>query len=148
MSLSYYIYNLTFQFQHMRQYLPQISHRCLASCFPGQMKVSWVSSEDLCVILVDRGIVEDHLPTSVLEAMNHCVKHFLRGKYDPTETDQRRKDLFDQFCASQREKQEKMVPPEAATAGEGVAVSEAKNGQTQHNDTSTFVTVEIENTAF
>ena len=34
-------------------------------CFPSRMKVTRTSADDLCVIIINRGIVEDHLPNEV-----------------------------------------------------------------------------------
>ena len=57
---------------------------CLGFCFPNKLSVERISSEDLCVLIVDRGMVDDHLPNSVLNALKRCKKQFLtkhRGTY-------------------------------------------------------------------
>ncbi len=90
------------------------------------MHVSWVSSEDLCVILVDRGIVEDHLPTSVLGAMKRCNGSFIQGTYDPAKTRQRRKELLEQFSA--RRRSGGMVATAEPSSGRIVATAEPSSG--------------------
>lgn len=66
------------------------------------------------MINVDRGILEDHLPNQVLSALRRCKHAYISGKYDPTETEQRRRELSEQLAhrrTLQREK-ENAVPSE------------------------------------
>ena len=42
-----------------------------------------VNSEDICVITVDRGMVDDHLPNSVLAALLRCQKEIVGRQYRP-----------------------------------------------------------------
>jgi len=41
------------------------------------MKVSEICNEDLCVITVDRGTIDDHLPNNVLNALKRCKQQFM-----------------------------------------------------------------------
>ena len=50
---------------------------CLGYCYPNKLSVERISSEDLCVLLMDRGMVDDHLPNSVLNALKRCKNQFL-----------------------------------------------------------------------
>lgn len=38
-----------------------------------------VNRENLCVILIDKGILEDHLPNHVLDALKHCKCKFMNS---------------------------------------------------------------------
>ena len=50
---------------------------CLGYCYPNELAVERISSEDLCVIIMDRGMMDDHLPNAVLNALKRCKKQFL-----------------------------------------------------------------------
>lgn len=49
------------------------------------MKATWKSFEDFSTLIVDKGIVEDHLPTEVMAALKRCHKQYVHGQYDPAE---------------------------------------------------------------
>jgi len=51
------------------------------------MKVSEICNEDLCVITVDRGTIDDHLPNNVLNALKRCKQQFMDSVYNPGEVD-------------------------------------------------------------
>ena len=59
--------------------------RCLGLCYPSQMKATWKSFEDFSTLIVDKGLVEDHLPTEVMAALKRCHKQYVHGRYDPAE---------------------------------------------------------------
>ena len=50
---------------------------CLGYCYPNRLAVERISSEDLCVMIMDRGMIDDHLPNAVLNALKRCKKEFL-----------------------------------------------------------------------
>jgi hypothetical protein len=50
---------------------------CLGYCYPNRLAVERISSEDLCVMIMDRGMMDDHLPNAVLNALKRCQKEFL-----------------------------------------------------------------------
>lgn len=45
---------------------------CLGGCDSNELSVREVSNEELCVIVVDKGLVSDHLPNEVFEALRLC----------------------------------------------------------------------------
>ena len=49
------------------------------------MKVTWKSFEDFSTLIVDKGIVEDHLPTEVLGALKLCHRQHIDGRYNASE---------------------------------------------------------------
>ena len=49
------------------------------------MKATWKSFEDFSTLIVDKGLLEDHLPTEVMTALKRCHKQYVRGRYDPAE---------------------------------------------------------------
>jgi len=49
------------------------------------MKATWKSFEDFSTLIVDKGLVEDHLPTEVMAALKRCHKQYMRDQYDPAE---------------------------------------------------------------
>lgn len=51
------------------------------------MKLTWKSFEDFSAIAVDKGMVEDHLPTSVLASLKHIRRQYIHRHYDPNETE-------------------------------------------------------------
>lgn len=55
------------------------------------MKVSEICNEDLCVITVDRGTIDDHLPNNVLNALKRCKQQFMDSVYNPGEVDHMRR---------------------------------------------------------
>lgn len=56
------------------------------------MKLTWKSFEDLSTITVDKGMVEDHLPTAVMAGLRRIKKQFIGCHYDPKETERIRTD--------------------------------------------------------
>ena len=50
---------------------------CLGYCYPNRLAVERISSEDLCVMIMDRGMIDDHLPNAVLNALKRCKNEFL-----------------------------------------------------------------------
>ena len=45
--------------------------------------ISWMRSEDLGVIVADRGILEDHLPTRVIQTLKACRRQVLASMDKP-----------------------------------------------------------------
>ena len=59
-------------------------YRCLSFCVPNNLLVHHVAGEDLCVMKMDRGMVDDHLPNAVMSALDQCEKEFIIGQgYQP-----------------------------------------------------------------
>ena len=54
------------------------------------MKATWKSFEDFSTLIVDKGIVEDHLPTEVLGALKLCHRQHINGRYNVSEASGRR----------------------------------------------------------
>lgn len=70
------------------------------------MKATWKSFEDFSTLIVDKGIVEDHLPTEVMAALKRCHKQYVRGQYDPAEIKkirERRQEEYSQKMYAERE---------------------------------------------
>lgn len=42
---------------------------CWPNCNPPELEVTWLKGEDLGVILADRGMFEDHMPTNVINTL-------------------------------------------------------------------------------
>ena len=62
------------------------------------MKLTWKSFEDLSTITVDKGMVEDHLPTAVMAGLRRIKKQFIgRRRYDPKETERVRIDAHQEY---------------------------------------------------
>ena len=61
------------------------------------MKLTWKSFEDFRVIVVDRGMVEDHLPTAVYANLQRVKKQFIHCKYNPEETEEIRKQAQEDY---------------------------------------------------
>ena len=53
---------------------------CLGYRYPNKLGVEHISSEDLCVLKIDRGMFDDHLPNAVLNALKMCEKEMAQGK--------------------------------------------------------------------
>ena len=43
-------------------------------CYPDRLVVRHLNDEDLSVIMIERGMVDDHLPNNVLNALKGCQK--------------------------------------------------------------------------
>ena len=52
---------------------------CLGYCYPNQFSLEHISSEDLCVLKIDRGMFDDHLPNAALNALKMCKRKFMQG---------------------------------------------------------------------
>ena len=65
-----------------------------------------MKGEDLCVIIVDRGMVDDHLPNNVLAALRRCRRELVGSKYDSTETALLRKEKIARIEKMKREKEQ------------------------------------------
>ena len=61
------------------------------------MKLTWKSFEDLSTISVDKGMVEDHLPTAVMAGLKRIKEQFVGHHYDPKETERIRIDAHDKY---------------------------------------------------
>ena len=62
------------------------------------MKFTWKSFEDFSTIAVDKGMVEDHLPTAVMAGLKTINKQFIQsGRYDPKETERVRIDAREAY---------------------------------------------------
>ena len=46
-----------------------------------------VNSEDICELIVDRGMFDDHLPNRVLSALLHCQKQIVGRQYKSNEVE-------------------------------------------------------------
>ena len=51
------------------------------------MKLTWKSFEDFSTITVDKGMVEDHLPTAVFAGLKRIKRQYIYRNYDPEETE-------------------------------------------------------------
>ena len=60
-------------------------YRLLRYCYPDTINLRYVSGEDLCVIVVDRGLVDDHLPNNVLKALIRCQEEIVGSRYNTDE---------------------------------------------------------------
>ena len=56
----------------------------LGCCHPSEMEMVRVRNEDLCVILMDKGIVEDHMPNHVLDSLVRFKKQAILPHYSHT----------------------------------------------------------------
>ena len=54
---------------------------CLGCCYPNQLEMERLRNEDLCMILIDRGVVEDHLPNHVLDSLVQFKQQCLAQHY-------------------------------------------------------------------
>ena len=89
------------------------------------MKLTWKSFEDFSAIEVDKGMVEDHLPTAVMAGLKQINRQFIgAGRYDPNETERIRMEAKEQY-------QQKMT---AIRRGE--SVDRASVDVESHEDTS------------
>ena len=62
------------------------------------MKLTWKSFEDFSAIAVDKGMVEDHLPTAVMAGLKKINRQFIQsGRYDPKETERIRIDAREAY---------------------------------------------------
>ena len=48
---------------------PNIFSSCLGQCYVLKVTPEWMKSEDLGVVIADRGMIEDHMPTRVMEVL-------------------------------------------------------------------------------
>jgi sn1-specific diacylglycerol lipase len=69
----------------------------LGLCYPNEMKLTWKGFEDLSTISVDKGMVEDHLPTAVMAGLKRIKEQFVGHHYDPKETERIRIDAHDKY---------------------------------------------------
>ena len=74
-----------------------ISSRFRGLCYPNEMKLTWKSFEDLSTISVDKGMVEDHLPTSVMAGLKRIKVQYIGHRYDPKETERIRIDAHEKY---------------------------------------------------
>ena len=47
-----------------------LHYSCWGPCYSLQVESEWIKSEDLGVIIADRGMIEDHMPTRVMEVLH------------------------------------------------------------------------------
>jgi hypothetical protein len=47
---------------------------CLGYFYPNKLSVELIDNEDLCMLEIDRGMFDDHLPTAVLSALKRCKR--------------------------------------------------------------------------
>ena len=73
--------------------------RCLGHCYPNKMKLTWKSFEDFGVIAVDKGMVEDHLPTGVMAGLKRIRAQHISRVFDPKETERVRIDARERYQA-------------------------------------------------
>lgn len=53
----------------------------MSRCFPDKVQsVQWVSTEDLCVIILDSGAVDNHMPNKVMESIQLVAKTQMQAK--------------------------------------------------------------------
>ena len=57
---------------------------------PTQLEMEKLQNEDLCMILIDRGAVEDHLPNHVLASLERFKRQSLAPYYNEAEVDRLR----------------------------------------------------------
>ena len=61
------------------------------------MKLTWKSFEDMSTIVVDKGMMEDHLPTAVTVGLQRITKQFIGRRYDPKETERIRINAYQEY---------------------------------------------------
>lgn len=82
---------------------------CLGYFIPNRMKVHHIPGEDLCVIKIDRGMIDDHLPNNVLNSLKRCQQQLIvsRGYDHPwdkeSETWKRREKIHEELIKRRRE---------------------------------------------
>ena len=59
----------------------------LGCCYPNQLEMEQLRNEDLCMILIDRGVVEDHLPNHVLDSLVRFRQQSLGQHYREEEVE-------------------------------------------------------------
>ena len=59
---------------HHYQCFPELHLSCLGPCYTLHVTPEWLKSEDLGVIVADRGMIEDHMPTRVMEVLRSYHK--------------------------------------------------------------------------
>ena len=47
---------------------------CLGYFYPNKLSVETISNDKLCMLEIDRGMFDDHLPTAVLNALKRCQR--------------------------------------------------------------------------
>ena len=62
----------------------------LGCCYPNQLEMERLRNEDLCMILIDRGVVEDHLPNHVLDSLVQFKQQCLAQHYKEEEVERLR----------------------------------------------------------
>lgn len=93
------------------------------------MKLTWKSFEDFSAIAVDKGMVEDHLPTSVLSGLKHIRRQYIHRHYDPKETERIRIDTRKTY----QEKMEAKRKEDASLSADDVILRQpsVENGATR-----------------
>ena len=71
--------------------------RCLGLCYPNEMKLTWKSFEDFSAIAVDKGMVEDHLPTAVMAGLKRIRRQFIHSQFDTKETERIRMNTQEKY---------------------------------------------------
>lgn len=118
------------------------------------MKLTWKSFEDFSAIAVDKGMVEDHLPTSVLSSLKHIKRQYIHRQYDPKETERIRIDARKRYQEKMADKRkEDSVAGDARWRQPSVeevetrefqnVISQDKNGDIDSTRTPRSVTVAV-----
>ena len=67
---------------------------CFGYFYPNQLEMERVRNEDLCMIIIDRGAVEDHLPNHVLAALQRFKRQSLGQSYREAEVERLREEAW------------------------------------------------------
>ena len=67
---------------------------CFGYCYPNQLEMERVRNEDLCMIIIDRGAMEDHLPNHVLAALQRFKRQSLGQSYREAEVERLREEAW------------------------------------------------------
>lgn len=55
---------------------------CFSGCYPDRVaSVQWVSTEDFCVIILDQGVVDNHMPNNVMDSLKMVAHHMGLEQY-------------------------------------------------------------------
>ena len=103
---------------------------------PGKVLLTYM--EDFSTIAVDKGMVEDHLPTAVMSGLKTINKQFIQsGRYDPKETERVRidaREAYTQKIAVTRQRDLDCVDYGSVNVSVSVSV-EAMNTLENHTNT-------------
>ena len=86
------IYSTTFSMSLIRSHLHPCS--CLGYWYPNQLEMERVSNEDFCMLMIDRGAVDDHLPNHVLASLMRFKAQSLAPTYSEEQVERLREEAW------------------------------------------------------